>query len=306
MPQHGGLSAKELSGDLGGLLGNVRQLQARNRLHGFRAVGGLLDLLQFHGFVNEVLNVLLAQGLAVLLQRRFLLLFHLLSQLFVGPALQNHLVRIVQDLGLDQVLEHRFALLQPCFQLLQWRFEFQGLEWILVVVPVGVGGEKQGQALGKAASVQLAVLELDGVHCSLDIVALEALLSQLLQGLHDELLHFGHIVLLQVLQSHAEGGLQHAIIQAPSNDTGTQAAVDQGLVKRARWGPHHQVVEELQGKAGLEVFLALRNDPVDAHHDLLGDVFILARSKILHDPPGFGQLGLHRDLRIHLDLLELR
>ena len=33
----------------------------------------------------------------------------------------------------------------------------------LVVVPVGVGGEKQGQALGKAASVQLAVLELDGV-----------------------------------------------------------------------------------------------------------------------------------------------
>ena len=45
---------------------------------------------------------------------------------------------------------------------------------------------------------------------------------------------------------------------------------------------------------------AFRNDPVNAHHDLLGDVFILARSKILHDPPGFGQLGLHRDLRIHL------
>jgi hypothetical protein len=28
-----------------------------------------------------------------------------------------------------------------------------------------------------------------------------------------------------ILQSHAEGGLQHAIIQASSNDTGTQAAV---------------------------------------------------------------------------------
>ena len=33
----------------------------------------------------------------------------------------------------------------------------------LVVVPVGVRGKEQGQALGKAAGVQLAVLELDGV-----------------------------------------------------------------------------------------------------------------------------------------------
>mmetsp|Transcript_12033 Transcript_12033/g.26574 ORF Transcript_12033/g.26574 Transcript_12033/m.26574 type:complete len:227 (-) Transcript_12033:1335-2015(-) len=225
MTQYCGLPADELRGDLGGLLGDVRQLQARHGLHGFRGVRGLLDLLQFHGLVNEVLDVLLAQGLAVLLQRRFLLLLHLLSQLFVGPALQNHLVGIIQNLGLDQILEHRFALLQPCFQLLQGRLKFQGLEGILVVVPVGVRGKEQGQALGKAAGVQLAVLELDGVHCSLDIVALKALLSQLLQGLHDELLHFGHIFLLQVLQSHAEGGLQHAIIQASSNDTGTQAAV---------------------------------------------------------------------------------
>ena len=47
-----------------------------------------------------------------------------------------------------------------------------------------------------------------------------------------------------ILQSHAEGGLQHAIIQASSNDTRTQAAVHQGLVKGARRGAHHQVVEE--------------------------------------------------------------
>lgn len=45
---------------------------------------------------------------------------------------------------------------------------------------------------------------------------------------------------------------------------------------------------------------ALGNDPVDAHHDLLRDVLILACSEILHNPPGLGQLGLHRDLRIHL------
>ena len=61
---------------------------------------------------------------------------------------------------------------------------------------------------------------------------------------------------------------------------------------------HHSPFPKKNAKNGRQA--ALGNDPVDAHHDLLRDVLILACSEILHNPPGFGQLGLHRDLRIHL------
>ena len=77
-----------------------------------------------------------------------------------------------------------------------------------------------------------------------------------LQGLHDKLLHFGHIFLLQILQSHAEGGLQHTIIQATTNDTRAQTAVYQGFVERACSSAHHQVIQE-PGTDGLQVTFLL-------------------------------------------------
>lgn len=77
-----------------------------------------------------------------------------------------------------------------------------------------------------------------------------------LQGLHDKLLHFGHIFLFQILQSHAEGGLQHTIIQATTNDARAQTAVYQGFVERACSSAHHQVIQE-PGTDGLQVTFLL-------------------------------------------------
>mmetsp|Transcript_12 Transcript_12/g.25 ORF Transcript_12/g.25 Transcript_12/m.25 type:complete len:313 (-) Transcript_12:1337-2275(-) len=302
----GNFGVERLRRDLGCGLRDVREFQAWHLLHSLRIVRLLLDLLQGFRLFDQALNRLLVERLPVRRELSFLGLLKLLPVVLVRAALHSYLVSVAEELVPDEVLEDLLPTRQPLLELREGRLETQGLEGVLAVVPVVDGGEEEGEALGEAPGVHLPVAELDRVDGRLHSILLKASLGNLLQDFGDKLLHTGHVLLLQVFEAYAEGRLDQPVVEAAPDDARAKAAVDERLVQRCRWGPHQQVVQEGQCKGCLEVRLPLSQDPVHAHHCLLGGVLVVAHGELSEDPPGFLEERLRLDLGADLDPVEVR
>mmetsp|Transcript_26248 Transcript_26248/g.62601 ORF Transcript_26248/g.62601 Transcript_26248/m.62601 type:complete len:221 (+) Transcript_26248:1086-1748(+) len=65
------------------------------------------------------------------------------------------------------------------------------------------------------------------------------------------------------------------------------------------------MIQERHCQAGLQVLLPLRDDPINADHGLLGDVFVLAHGKLADHRLRLLEQWLSHDLGVNLDLVEL-
>mmetsp|Transcript_69645 Transcript_69645/g.181441 ORF Transcript_69645/g.181441 Transcript_69645/m.181441 type:complete len:245 (+) Transcript_69645:1379-2113(+) len=238
------LRACGLGWDLWALLLDVLQREAGNLLHGFGRVGRLLDFLQCLRLLDESIDRRIVQGLPVRSKLGFLCLVLPLAKLLAGDALNDHPVVVVQEPLLDQILEHLLAIREPFLEVRQRFLEAQRLERVPAVVPILHRGEHQGQALGEAASIQLAVAELDRVDGRLHLLVLETVLNDSAKRRDHQLLYLRGVFGLQILQTHAEDRLKQSVVEPTADDPGAETAVHHGLVQWRGRRSHEQVVEE--------------------------------------------------------------
>mmetsp|Transcript_7374 Transcript_7374/g.16152 ORF Transcript_7374/g.16152 Transcript_7374/m.16152 type:complete len:288 (+) Transcript_7374:1355-2218(+) len=256
-----GVGAPLLGRHLGCLLWNVRELQRGHSGQSLCGIWLLSQLLDELRLLDDLLNHGIIQCLLVGLQAGLLRFLNLLAILLAWSALHHDLVAVAQELVLDELLEDLLSLGDPGLEIRQWLLKAEWLKGIVVIVPALNSSHHQGQSLWEAAGVHLAVPELDGVDCGLHCILWEASLGELLQGLSDQCLNLLNIFLGNVLEADTEHGLQQALVQATSDDSGTEATVHQGLVEWCSWGAHEQVVQEGQGPTGLHVHLTLVDEP---------------------------------------------
>ena len=212
-------------------------------------------------------------------------------------------MRVVDEQLLDEGTED--VLLGHAFlELGQGLLEAQGHHRVAVVQPGGERAEHEGETAGEAAGVVLAHGELDGVHRRVNRRLRETLLRDLRDGVLDQLLHLGNILLGHSLETDRERGLAQLVLQTPPDNGLAEARLLERHSKRRRGRAHQQVIEETHRERRLLIEGAVVEQPVDLHEGLLllvalsGDVRRDNATRLVEE-----RLGA--DDRVHLLAIEL-
>mmetsp|Transcript_23071 Transcript_23071/g.68051 ORF Transcript_23071/g.68051 Transcript_23071/m.68051 type:complete len:826 (-) Transcript_23071:987-3464(-) len=258
-------------GDLVGIFGHLPLEIGELEGGDGRAILGriLLPLqgLELAGLVDDVLELLVREGILDLGQSARLVLELLGLQGLGGDHLDGGTVGVVQQQLPDHVLEDpRSPLGDLGLELGEGFLEFEGSGGRFLVQPLGHGAEHEAQSLGERSGVEFAQRKFDRVHGRGDVVGVETLLGRLGQGLHNELLHRGDVGGLHALESHRVGRLKELIGQSPPGHGGAESALHDGLAQNRRGGTHEQMIQNVQcqfirGTHGLVV-----QQPIHLHH----------------------------------------
>ena len=123
-------------------------------------------------------------------------------------------------------------------------------------------------ALGEAAEIGLAQLEVDTVHCRKDHVTVDAVLDQPAQRRFDEFEDSALVLGLGALETNGEQRLGAVVVEAAADDFAAEPRIDERLPERRRGGAEQQVAQDAVPQAMLAVG-GSAHLPADQHIRLL-------------------------------------
>mmetsp|Transcript_48412 Transcript_48412/g.83155 ORF Transcript_48412/g.83155 Transcript_48412/m.83155 type:complete len:1015 (-) Transcript_48412:588-3632(-) len=274
-----------LDGDLQALAVQVLQGELGQRGLGLRRVLGRLRRHQLLLLLDHLQHVGLAHGLLDGRQPRRLLLQLRRLQRPVRPQLHRRPVPVVQQHLPQQVLEHGLARSQVLLERAEGLLELELLGGVLVVDPVAHGAQHEGEPPGEGARVELAHLELLGVHGRGHRLLGEALRRAPPQGVQHQRLHLVHVSRAHALEAGAEGVLQQRVVQPAADELRAQPGLVQRALEHGGGRAAEQVVQHGQGQALLGAQRPRVQQPVHRDHVLRLAAARLGR-EVLDDLPG--------------------
>ena len=173
---------------------------------------GLLLRLQAQRLLDDALTLLVGEAGFDFGQALQLSLALPLLQLRVGHHREERAMRVVEQLGLDQVFEES-ALLTRLLEVLEVFVEIESAEGVAAIEVAGHRGEEHPERVGEAGVGALALLELEVVDRRVDLRGIDTRVRQALQSVEDDFLDFLGILVLDALEPGAEHRLLVVVSQ---------------------------------------------------------------------------------------------
>ena len=163
---------------------------------------GLLLRLQAQRLLDDALTLLVGEACFDFGQALQLSLALPLLQLRVGHHREERAMRVVEQLGLDQVFEESALFV-----------EIESAEGVTAIEVAGHRGEEHPERVGEAGVGALALLELEVVDRRVDLRGIDTRVRQALQSVEDDFLDFLGILVLDALEPSAEHRLLVVVSQ---------------------------------------------------------------------------------------------
>ena len=217
-------------------------------------VGVLVAVLaraQRHRLLDDLILLLVSQGLFNLGNLLLLRLLELGVVVLVGDAHDGDLVRVIEEPALDELLPVLGIGVDRSLELGGEYRDLEGLHAVAAVHPRAHRAKRHAEA---KVGAHLRRAELNLVHDRVDALRREALLRDPLQGGLDLGLHVRHVRLRDTLEAHREGRLPPGRgVPGAGGETRAEPGLEQRLVEvRLR------SVEEQVGRDGEGEVLELR------------------------------------------------
>jgi hypothetical protein len=293
----------DVRGNVLRLLGDVGDGERGHARERLRRVRGFLQALQLFRLGDHLLEFLGGEPLAVLRDPGLLRVLLRLGHLLVRVELDRDLVLVLDQELLDEGRED-VLLRHPLLELRERLLEAQRHHRVALVEPRAERAEHEREPAREPPGVVLPHRELDRVHAGVDRGLGEPLRSDLRDGVLDELLHLGDVLLGDALEADRERGLPELVLEAPPDDGLAQPGLLERHPERRRGRAHEEVIEEPDRERRLLVERPVVEEPVDLHERLLLLV-ALARDVRRDHALGLVEERLRHDRGVHLAALEL-
>ena len=284
------------------LLADVGELEDRYRAQGLLRLRALLALLQRARRRNCRLDLRFAHRGLLRGELFLLLLLTARGHLRVRHHREQAAVRVREEVLLNKRLE--VAAREAILHLLQQVLIAQVRLRCPAVEPALHDADAVDEALRRRAEVRFAQAELHEVDGSLEQLAVDAVLGELLQLRHGQMVEGIEALRLRIVDDDAEERLQHVRLE-DGVDILAKLCIDECLAQRRSWRAQEGVLEDLEAHHRLVVERLARR-PAQCEEGLLGRALLLADRIEDRLALEMRELRLQVNLRRHGDAVEMR
>ena len=271
-------------------------------MQGLLRLRALLALLESTRRRNRRLDLRLAHRGLLLSELFLLLLLAARGHLRVRHHREQAAVRVREEVLLNKRLE--VAAREAILHLLQQVLIAQVRLRCPAVEPALHDADAVDEALRRRAEVRFAQAELHEVDGGLEQLAVDAVLGELLQFRHGQMVEIIEALWLRIVDDDAEERLQHVRLE-DGVDILAELRIDERLAQRRSWRAQEGVLEDFEAHHRLVVERLARR-PTQREESLLGCALLLADRIGDRLALEMRELRLQVDLRWHEDAVEMR